>query len=188
LGGLLVSLGGLSVITNLNVKSADFAKNEVNSSIPGVNPDFSVNTFIALTVHNIIQDLTCLIGGLFFFIPSLLISALNAYNFFSIFLSWPFEVILYGILPHGIFEIPSSIFALAGAIMLFKTELKVIKGIVSRKTTIKEQINESQYLIKDAIITIFIVIILLVIAGFIETFITSRLIEAYAMPQIMEMV
>ena len=76
------------------------------------------------------------------FYSSLFISAINAYNFLTIFITYPLPVIIYGILPHGIFEIPSSIFALAGAIMLFKTEINVIKGIISSKTTVKDKINE----------------------------------------------
>ena len=144
----------------------------------------TVESFVELTCHNLIQDLTCLFGGLLLFIPSLFISAINAYNFLTIFITYPLPVIIYGILPHGIFEIPSSIFALAGAIMLFKTGINVIKGIISSKTTVKDKINESEYLIKDAIITCFIVILLLVVAGFIEIFITPGLIDNFALDYI----
>ncbi len=80
-----------------------------------------------------------------------------------------------GIIPHGIFEIPSSVFALSGALMITSFELKIIKGVLSSKTTVKEEIENSIYLIKDAIISVGIVFLLLIIAAFIETFITPIL-------------
>lgn len=167
---------GFSQIVDL--KSFSHAKLSAES-MTNTGSQATIESFISLTAHNLVQDLTVLFGGLLFFIPSLLLSQLNAHVFFTVLLIWPIDAIIYGVLPHAIFEIPSSIFALAGAIMLFKTELKILKGILSSKTSVKEQINESEYLIKDAIITFFIVVILLVIAGFIETFITPGLLMHY---------
>lgn len=83
-------------------------------------------------------------------------------------------MILVAVMPHGIFEIPSGIFAMAGGLMLFITEINVIKAILTRNS-VKEAINDSDKLIKDAIISTIIVFILLVIAAFIEIFITPLL-------------
>lgn len=184
LGVLSVFAGGYSQTVSLSEKSLSQANIGDDSTHPDLKNITTVESFVELTCHNLIQDLTCLFGGLLLFIPSLFISAINAYNFLTIFITYPLPVIIYGILPHGIFEIPSSIFALAGAIMLFKTEINVIKGIISSKTTVKDKINESEYLIKDAIITCFIVILLLVVAGFIEIFITPGLIDNFALDYI----
>ena len=59
--------------------------------------------------------------------------------------------------------------------MITSFELKIIKGVLSSKTTVKEEIENSIYLIKDAIISVGIVFLLLIIAAFIETFITPIL-------------
>lgn len=145
------------------------------ATLEELSAGFTLEEYLSLTLHNIIQDLTCLLGGLIFGIPTLIITMINSYNFTSIFLTFPLKPLLFGILPHGIFEIPSSIVALAGGIMLFLSEINVIKGLFSKNTTVGQKIDESQYYIKDAIISIAIVLVLLIIAGCIETFITPVL-------------
>lgn len=148
---------------------------ENNNSITNLFEDYSFEGFINLFLYNFSIDFGCILGGLVFSIPSLIITFVNASQIGVIFSEVNFIIILLGIIPHGIFEIPSSVFALSGALMITSFELKIIKGILSSKTTVKEEIENSIYLIKDAIISVGIVFLLLIIAAFIETFITPIL-------------
>ena len=94
--------------------------------------DYNIGGFIELFIHNFSIDLSCIIGGLFLSIPTLLTTFINGAMFGAIFTENPI-LILFGVLPHGIFEIPSSLFALAGGFMLTSAELKLVKGLLSSK-------------------------------------------------------
>ncbi len=148
---------------------------ENNADITNLFEDYSFEGFIILFLYNFSIDFGCILGGLVFSLPSLIITFVNASQIGVIFSELNFIIILLGIIPHGIFEIPSSVFALSGALMITSFELKIIKGVLSSKTTVKEEIENSIYLIKDAIISVGIVFLLLIIAAFIETFITPIL-------------
>lgn len=137
--------------------------------------DYSFEGFIDLFFYNFTIDFECILGGLLLAIPSVIITFVNACQIGVLFNDVNFIIILFGVIPHGIFEIPSSVFAFSGALMLTSFELKIIKGILSSKTTVNEELNSSIYLVKDAIISTGIVFILLIIAAFIETFITPIL-------------
>ena len=137
--------------------------------------DYSFEGFVDLFQYNFSIDFGCIIGGLFLSIPSLIITFINACQIGVLFSEVNFIIILFGVIPHGIFEIPSSVFAFSGALMLTSFELKIVKGILSSKTTVNEELNNSIYLVKDAIISSGIVFVLLTIAAFIETFITPVL-------------
>ena len=177
LGLFGMAVRGVPDAVNITANSLDddiYDDTYLNNTTEG-----NFNGFLSLFVNNSINDVSCIIGGLLLGIPTLFISFTNATNFISIFLTWPADTIIYGIIPHGIFEIPSSLFALAGGIMLFKTELNIIKGLLSSKTTVNEQLNESECLIKDAIITIIIVFVLLFFAALVEEYITPGLVLSH---------
>ena len=137
--------------------------------------DYSFKGFVDLFLYNFSIDFACIIGGLFLSIPSLLITFTNACQIGVLFSEVNFIILLFGVIPHGIFEIPSSVFAFSGALMLTSFELKILKGILSSKTTVNDELNKSIYLVKDAIISVGIVFVLLTLAAFIETFITPLL-------------
>lgn len=178
LGCIGIGINGTSEVANFGGQIDHHVKLN-DCELKNADLEITFEGFLALFIHNVSQDLSCLIGGLFLAIPSLFISFINATNFISLFVKLPFPMLLFGILPHGIFEIPSSIFALAGALMLFNFELNILKGIFSSKTTVKEKFNESECLIKDAIITAVIVIVLLFIAALIENYITPVLLTKF---------
>lgn len=137
--------------------------------------DYNFMGFINLFWHNFSIDFGCILGGLLLSIPSLITTFINVGQIGALFSQVNFIIILFGVVPHGIFEFPSSFFALAGAFMLTSFEFKMVNGILNSSTTVKEEINKSIYLVKDAIISAEIVFILLVIAAFLETFVTPLL-------------
>ena len=137
--------------------------------------DYNLMGFVNLFWHNFSIDFECILGGLLLSIPSLITTFINAGQIGALFSQVDFIIILFGVVPHGIFEVPSSLFALAGAFMLTSFEFKMVNAILSSSTTIKDEINRSSYLVKDAIISAEIVLVLLIIAAFIETFVTPIL-------------
>lgn len=137
--------------------------------------DYNFMGFVYLFWHNFSIDFGCILGGLLLSIPSLITTFINAGQIGALLSQVNFIIILFGVAPHGIFEVPSSLFALAGAFMLTSFEVKLFSAILSSTTSIKEEINRSIYLVKDAIISAEIVFVLLIIAAFIETFVTPLL-------------
>jgi uncharacterized membrane protein SpoIIM required for sporulation len=156
-------------------EASDIQEETNGDTAPNLFKDYNLKGFIDLFIYNFSIDFTCILGGLFLSIPSISITFINACQIGVLFSEVNFIIILLGVIPHGIFEIPSSVFAFSGALMLTSFELKILKGILSNKTTVKEQFNNSAYLVKDAIISAEIVFVLLLIAAFIETFITPVL-------------
>ena len=136
---------------------------------------YNIGGFLNLFMHNFSIDLGCVLGGLLLSIPTLVMAFINGANIGAIFAYSPWIVILFGIIPHGIFEIPSSVVSLAGGFMVTLLELRILKGIFTSKTSVKEEYERSIPLIKDIIISVMIIFVLLFIAAFIETFITPVL-------------
>lgn len=175
---LFIILGSIGTILNantMNMHSKGIAEN-IQSNDNFQFQDRTFEGFILLFIHNFIQDFTTIIGGLLFFIPTLSLTYVNATNMITLFVKEQPLIILLGVLPHGIFEIPSSFFAIAGGIMLFKTEINVIKALIKRES-IKGALTDSENLIKDAILTVVIIFVLLLLAALVETFITPVLLD-----------
>lgn len=165
---------GLSADNKINEDQLydDFTYDESNLENNLFFEDYNLLGFIKLFLHNFSIDFSCIISGLLLSVPSIIITIINAFMIGSVFATVPIPIIIAGILPHGIFEIPSSIFALAGGFMLTKLEFNIMSGIFSSRYTVKDKINESSFLIKDILLTIIVVFALLYIAALIETFIT----------------
>ena len=170
---ILGSIGTILDANTMNMHSKGIAEN-VPSNNNSQYQDSTFEGFIVLFIHNFIQDFTAVIGGLLLFIPTLFITFVNATNMITLFVKGQPLLILLGVLPHGIFEIPSSFFAIAGGMMLFITELNVIKALIKRES-VKEALNDSENLIKDVILTVVIIFVLLLLAALVETFITPVL-------------
>ena len=157
---------------NLRYEDLD-SNNQYNNDIEDLLfEDYNIISFIELFVHNFSIDISCILGGFLLSIPTLIFTFVNEVMFGALFGQTPLVIILFGVMPHGIFEIPSSLFALAGGLMITRMELKLVKGLLIPETTIRYEFEESIPLVKDALLSAGIVFILLSIAAFIETFIT----------------
>jgi len=80
-------------------------------------------------------------------------------------------------IPHGIFEFPSCILACASGFVLFNFLVKFLKTLLKQKnTSIKESLtvafNISYIKLKQAIILLIFASILMIIAGFVEVYLT----------------
>lgn len=141
------------------------------SIIDEINVDFR-----DIFIHNIFIDLSVVFNGFLFSIDSIITTVLN-----GVLLGYAFSrvntiLFVVGITPHGIFEIPSSIFALAGALMLTHFTINMAKAALSKNNTMKDEYhNNSCYLLEAYIVTFIICFILLAVAAFIEGNITEPL-------------
>lgn len=132
-------------------------------------------SFLEIFPHNLSIDWLVIISGIFLSIISIIITLYNGMLIgYYLVATTPIEF-LFGIVPHGIFEIPSSIVALTGAFLITILEIRIIKGLFDKNITIKQTLNNNRYVIKDIIATFYYVFILLLIAGIIESTITPLL-------------
>ena len=87
-----------------------------------------------------------------------------------------FTVLMY-IIPHGIFELPSIMLACAASFVLFNFICKFIKALLKDDSDsfiqlLRNSYNESYGKLKQAIILFAISVILMVIAGIVEAYLT----------------
>ncbi len=91
------------------------------------------------------------------------------------------QVILY-IVPHGIFEFSSCILACASSIVLFNFLFKFLKTFIKEENesiveTLKISFDAHYIKLKQALIIFCVAVILMVIAGFIEAYLTIPIAE-----------
>lgn len=135
--------------------------------------------FLELFEHNFTIDLSCILGGITFSIYSLILNFINGVMVGYVLRLAPTTIFILGVVPHGIFEIPSSIVAFVGSLSVTKIEINLIKGVLQNGKTFKGELYNSRDLFKDVIISLMLVMLLLLIAGFIEAYITPDLLNWY---------
>ena len=133
------------------------------------------NEAIFLFQNNIRANIIIMIGGLLFSIFSVLGIIMNGLIIgFTYTLVTPIQFIV-GILPHGIFELPATILSLVGAFIITKLEINLLNALFKKR--LKEEINKSDKLVKDIVLTFIIILVLLIIAAIIEAGVTPVLLS-----------
>ena len=164
---------GYMIVTDENI-------HDINSdSFTPIEDWDKSSQFIDLFKHNFLIDLSCILMGITFSIYPFVINLINGIMVGYILKLAPYEIFLLGIVPHGLFEIPSSIVAFVGSLTVTKIEINLIKGILQRDKTFKGELYNSKDLFKDVLISIILIMILLIISGFIEAYITPDLLNWY---------
>ncbi len=92
----------------------------------------------------------------------------------------PFLVFLAGVLPHGIFEIPAYLIASAFGLRITKVMVKTIVRSVRGDTQELDPMSPNSWraLFRDSVAVVLYVVILLVIAAFIESHVTPILLQS----------
>lgn len=146
---------------------------EIMLSMPENPTVYNEATF--LFQNNIRANIIIMLGGLLFSIFSVLAIIMNGLVIgFTYTLVTPVQFIV-GILPHGIFELPATVLSLVGALLITKLEINLLDALFKKR--LKEEIAESNYIIKDIILTFLIIVILLIIAAIIEAGVTPVLLS-----------
>ncbi len=145
--------------------------NQIISSVPKQSI-----TATYLFKNNLTVNLIIIAGGFLLSIISALVIILNGFviGFAYWVISNPILFVLY-ILPHGIFELTATILSFGVSLMITRLICRLIRGVFNKGSTIKTEYENSKFLIVDILISIFFIIILLILAAFIEAYLTIPL-------------
>ena len=129
-------------------------------------------TFHDIFLNNISIILKMFIYGLLFCLSVFLL----AYNGFLIgyyvAISNNLIRVLALLIPHGIFELTSCVFACSSGLVLFSFLVKFFRTYLKEGMTLKKAFSINRYKIKQAVIIFMVAVLLMIIAGFVEVYLT----------------
>ena len=129
-------------------------------------------TFQDIFLNNILILFQMFIYGLLFCLSIFLL----AYNGFFIGYYVAIQNNLFRVLamliPHGIFELTSCLLACSSGLVLFNFLFKFFKTYLKEDMTLKKSFSINRYKLKQAIIIFIISVVLMIIAGFVEVYLT----------------
>ncbi len=77
------------------------------------------------------------------------------------------------LIPHGIFELTSCILACSSGLVLFNFLFRFLyKSYLKEDLTLRKSFNKNLYKLKQALIIFLVSVVLMVIAGFVEAYLT----------------
>ena len=130
-------------------------------------------TFTMIFLNNIRVNFIIVLFGLILSIISVLITIFNGLILGFMYTVVSPIVFVVGIFPHGVFELSAFIISLACAFLVTKLEINIIKSV--SKFKVKEEIKNSEIMIKDILLSIIMIFVLLLIAAIVESTITPLL-------------
>ena len=129
-------------------------------------------TFQDIFLNNILIIFQMFIYGLLFCLSIFLL----AYNGFFIGYYVAIQNNLFRVLamliPHGIFELTSCVLACSSGLVLFTFLFNFFKTYLIEDMTLKKSFSINRYKLKQAIIIFIISVVLMIIAGFVEVYLT----------------
>lgn len=129
-------------------------------------------TFGDIFLNNMMIIFQMFIYGLLFCLSLFLL----AYNGFFIGYYVAIQNNLFKVLammiPHGIFELPSCILACASGLVLFNFLIKLFKSYLKDDVSLKDAFFINFFKLKQAVIIFVISVVLMIIAGFVEVYLT----------------
>ena len=150
----------------ISKKLSELPANETTGKI-----DLGISTF-DLFVHNLAVDLLVIVGGVFFSIISIAITAFNGLSIGTPF-GTDFKFAVTSILPHSIFEYSGTVIALIIAFIITKLVISMIKT-----RSFRGILNESKTELKDILVLFIVMVILVFIAAVIEANITPAIVNS----------
>ncbi len=111
--------------------------------------------------NTLLTDALIMVAGFTFSLLSILLTVVNGVSIAYLFATQNFAQMVDVYLPYGIFEIISYVFALTGAFLVTKMEVRLISMIIKRN--FKDTFSKIKVPLKDLILTIFLILILLLI-------------------------
>lgn len=160
----------LSILSGFNNPSSyTDVVNVMISQLTGILPINSTTTdnIIILFINNFCSNIYIIGLGVVFSIPSIILSVFNGVLVGYVFATHPLEHTFFTVAFHGIFELISLILSLTSAFLVTKMEIRLISGVLSKKSKNK-LLSRLKTPFKDTILSVAMIIILLVIAAIIE--------------------
>lgn len=170
----LVSACGGAIYSNMTIgdQYGLITEKFSNTNMTFGNEDIGLTTD-GLFIHNLTANLIQILGGLLFSVISLIVFVYNAISIGSMF-GADFTFACLSILPHGIIEYSASVLAFAIALLITKLEIKMIKN-----RSIRGTLDENRVILKDILVLFIAVVVMLLVAAFIEANITTQVISYY---------
>ena len=76
------------------------------------------------------------------------------------------------LLPHGIFELASCVLACSSGLVLFNFLFNFFKSYLIADLSLVDSFHDNSIKLKQAVLIFFISVILMIIAGFVEVYLT----------------
>lgn len=130
-------------------------------------------TFADIFLNNVIIIIQMFIYGLFLCVSVLILAYNGFFVGYYVAISDNLYKVLAMLIPHGIFELTSCVLACSSGLVLFNFLFRFLyKSYLKEDLSLKEAFNKNLDKLKQAIIIFLVSVVLMVIAGFIETYLT----------------
>ena len=130
-------------------------------------------TFTDIFLNNVIIIIQMFIYGLFLCVSVLILAYNGFFVGYYVAISDNLYKVLAMLIPHGIFELTSCVLACSSGLVLFNFLFRFLyKSYLKEDLSLKEAFNKNLDKLKKAIIIFLVSVVLMVIAGFIEAYLT----------------
>ncbi len=130
-------------------------------------------TFTDIFLNNVWIIIQMFIYGLFLCVSVLILAYNGFFVGYYVAISDNMYKVLAMLIPHGIFELTSCILACSSGLVLFNFLFRFLyKSYLKEDLTLKKSFNKNLYKLKHAIIIFLVSVVLMVIAGFVEAYLT----------------
>lgn len=129
-------------------------------------------TFGDIFLNNIKIILQMFIYGLLFCLSVFLLAYNGFFVGYYVAIANNLSRVLLMLIPHGIFELTSCVLACSSGLVLFTFLFNFFKTYLKDDMTLKIAFSDNSYKIKQAVIIFMVAVFLMVIAGFVEVYLT----------------
>lgn len=129
-------------------------------------------TFGDIFLNNITIILQMFIYGLLFCLSVFVLAYNGFFIGYYVAIADNLSRVLVMLIPHGIFELTSCVLACSSGLVLFTFLFNFFKTYLKEDMTLKKAFSMNNYKIKQAVIIFVVAVFLMIIAGFVEVYLT----------------
>lgn len=129
-------------------------------------------TFADIFLNNIKIVFQMFFYGMFFCLSAVLLAYNGFFLGYYVAISDNLVRVLVMLIPHGIFELTSCVLACSSGLVLFKFLFRFFKSYLKEDLTLKDSFYKNSDKLTQAIIIFAVSAVLMIIAGFIEVYLT----------------
>ena len=130
-------------------------------------------TFTDIFLNNVWIIIQMFIYGLFLCVSVLILAYNGFFVGYYVAINDNVYKVLAMLIPHGIFELTSCILACSSGLVLFNFLFRFLyKSYLKEDLTLRKSFNKNLYKLKQALTIFLVSVVLMVIAGFVEAYLT----------------
>ena len=129
-------------------------------------------TFLDLFLNNVLIIFQMFIYGLLFCLSIFILAYNGFFVGYYVAIQDNFFRVIAMLVPHGIFELTSCALACSSGLVLFNFLFRWFKSYLKEDLTLKDSFNKNFDKLKQAIIIFLVSVLLMIIAGFVEAYLT----------------